>query len=277
MTELPNLKKAIKQDTCAVMRCKDRAETAIDARQAWPDRDTTPLPLCSRHLRQVSEYIEETPAEAVGSSIQQDPDMRDCLAVLCDMSVRDKAAGDLLKKEETLTALRALPIRNQGEIDSADDILRDIKKRLSWWKKTKTTCRKPFNEKLEEVSSWCNPPIEFYSEAERIVKVRIRDGREELEKTRKALLQQVEAAHQAGDAHRVQAVVQSAVVAETHLPKGMYQTKHFSFQVNAPDMVPRQFCSPDDKKIRAYIDACDGRVDIPGVTVWPDDIMGQRR
>lgn len=304
MAKLPNLKKAIKRDRCAVMRCKDRAEAAIDARQAWPERDASLLPLCPKHLRQVGEWtaakiIAETPAalnqitlpsdQIHGPTVQppqlpslsqpeQFPDMQACLAVLCDMSVRNAAQeGDLARKEETLAVLRSLPIRSQQDISSADGILRDIKRRLSWWKKTKTTCRKPFNEKLEEVSGWCNPPIEFYSEAERIVKTRIRDGMDEMEKERTASLQSVQAAHQAGDMQTVQAMVQAAGGAEAHLPQGMYRTTRFSFQINAPDLVPRHFCSPDEKKIRAHVDAHEGRVDIPGVTVWPDDIMGQRK
>jgi hypothetical protein len=293
--KLPNLKKTIKADTCAAMRCKAQAVAAIDARQAYPDRlqEAELLPLCAVHLNAVQavchgpaqqptvpEALEQ--AEVVVASVQEqtqaqaDEGVRAMLAVLADRAVRDKAEEDLRTKEEILAMLRALPIRDQKDIDSADGILRDIKTRHSWWKATKTRCRKPFNAMLNEVSSWCNPSIDFYAEAERIVKARIRDGREKLEKDRQAALQSVQGAHQAGDMRTVQAMVQVASAVETHLPKGMHQIEHYSFQINSPDLVPREFCSPDPVKIRAHAQRYGTSMPIPGVTIWPDDTMVQR-
>jgi hypothetical protein len=36
------------------------------------------------------------------------------------------------------------------------------------------------------------------------------------------------------------------------------------------DLVPREFCSPDEKKIRAFVTAYGEKADIPGVRVWKD-------
>jgi hypothetical protein len=71
--------------------------------------------------------------------------------------------------------------------------------------------------------------------------------------------------------------VQTASDAETHLPKGTHQIEHYSFQINAPDLVPREFCSPDPAKIRAHAKRHGTSLPIPGVTIWPDDTMVQRK
>jgi hypothetical protein len=295
--KLPNLKKTIKNNNiCAAMRCKADAAATIDARQVYPDRqmDAAMLPLCAAHLNAVQAACHgpaQQPAvpealgqaEVVAASMQEqaqaqaDEGVRAMLAVLADRVVRDKAEEDLRTKEETLAMLRALPIRDQKDIDSADGILRYIKTKLKWYKDEKTEARRPFNKQLERVSGWFNPAIDFYSEAERIIKARIRDGRGELEKERQAALQSVQGAHQAGDMRTVQAMVHMASAAETHLPKGMHQIEHFSFQINSPDLVPREFCSPDPTKIRVHAQRYGTSMPIPGVTIWPDDTMVQRR
>jgi hypothetical protein len=298
--KLLNIKKKIKPDTCAVMRCKSQAVATTDARQVYPDRqqDAAMLPLCAFHLNamqaalhgpaqmpavlQPSEQTGALIASAQGSlqtdgDVQADEGVQAMLAVLADRAVRDKVEGDLRKKEQTLITLRSLPIRDQRDIDSADSILRHVKAKLKWYKDEKIEARRPFNKQLERVSNWFNPAIEFYSEAERIVKARIRDGRAELEKARVVALQSVQGAHQAGDMRTVQAMVQTASAAETHLPKGMHQIEHYSFQINAPDLVPRDFCSPDPAKIRAHAQRYGTSLPIPGVTIWPDDTMVQRK
>lgn len=289
MKGLPNLKKHIREDKCAVMRCKAGAEMTYDVRNAYPNVKG-PISLCTAHFVAISDCLGGSPlseqTEAVPAMAQHDANkvpaqadegVQAMLAVLADRSVRDQADEDLRKRDETLMALRALPIRSQQDIDSADAILHDIKGRLKWYKDQKTAARRPFNEQLKRVSLWFDPAIEFYSEAEKAVKVRIRDGRAELDRERNAALQAAAQAHQAGDTQTVQAMVQAANTAETHLPKGMYQVERYSFQVNSPDMVPREFCSPDPAKIRAHAQRYGTTMPIPGVTIWPDDIMGQRR
>lgn len=44
----------------------------------------------------------------------------------------------------------------------------------------------------------------------------------------------------------------------------------YKFEVIAADLVPRKYCDPSDKKLRAAVGVALGQIEIPGVRVWTD-------
>lgn len=68
------------------------------------------------------------------------------------------------------------------------------------------------------------------------------------------------------------------IVVRSSVPKtrGSSLRKVWRFTIENPMLVPREFCSPDDGKIRAHVNANAGRVNIPGVRVEEDANVSAR-
>lgn len=64
-----------------------------------------------------------------------------------------------------------------------------------------------------------------------------------------------------------------AVVVQSSVPKqtGSAVRKKFSYRIDDPEKVQREFCSPDPKKIKAHVDAYGMASKISGVTPYPDE------
>jgi hypothetical protein len=83
------------------------------------------------------------------------------------------------------------------------------------------------------------------------------------------------AAEKKGDTEQAEVLREQA--AEMPLPfidtgaqiiqEGFYVKERWVFEVTDPDKVPREFCSPDDKKIRAHVDAYGPTATIAGVQI----------
>lgn len=72
---------------------------------------------------------------------------------------------------------------------------------------------------------------------------------------------------------QAQTVQAPAVVVQSTVPKqvGSSIRKKHSYRIDDEAMVPREFCSPDPKKIKATVDAYGMGAKISGVTVFPDE------
>lgn len=64
-----------------------------------------------------------------------------------------------------------------------------------------------------------------------------------------------------------------AVVLQSSVPKqaGSSVKKKFSYRVDDPAKVQREYCSPDPKKMKQRVDAYGMEANIAGVTVYPDE------
>ncbi len=47
-------------------------------------------------------------------------------------------------------------------------------------------------------------------------------------------------------------------------------------EVTAPNLVPREYCMPNEPAIRAMVKAQNGNIKIPGVRIWPEDRIAVR-
>lgn len=72
---------------------------------------------------------------------------------------------------------------------------------------------------------------------------------------------------------QAQTVQAPAVVVQSTVPKqaGSSVRKGYGYRVDNEEKVPRQFCSSDRKKLRAWIDAYGDSATIEGVTIFPDE------
>lgn len=55
---------------------------------------------------------------------------------------------------------------------------------------------------------------------------------------------------------------------------GITSRDNWTFRITHPDSVSREFCKPDEVKIRAYVKAMKGTAQIPGVQVYVEKVIG---
>lgn len=101
------------------------------------------------------------------------------------------------------------------------------------------------------------------------------------EAERQRLLKQAAAAKKPERAEvledRANAVVAPVVQMEAPKVSGMSARQVFKFRIDDPALVQRQFCSPDESKIRKVVNALGKEADIAGVTIWADEQLSTRR
>jgi hypothetical protein len=262
-------------DMCAVSRCRQQAELVYDIGVAWPAKEGK-VGLCGRHAE--ARELERTQEAADAPPPAPEPEGEFPVAPLMDIAVRKDAELEAAEAEETLQMLRDMPVAGQADIDFANECLGDVKGKVKRLKKIRTETTKPLRDVLDTMRGWFASPLALYEQAEQILKSKIRDGMDSLEAQRTAQIAAASQAHQQGDLQAVQALVGAANAAEVHQPDNVTRTEHYAFRVDAPDLVPRELCSPDERKIRAYLSihkaAAIGAV--AGVTVWREDIIGRR-
>lgn len=256
---------------CAAYRCASPPEMVFDVGVKF-DVTEGKVPLCTRHLEERDEELDAEKAKKAKTTAQPG----DTAMVAVDLMVHSKMQQEHNEVAETLDMLRALSVDSQEQIDFANECLGDVKKRLKVIKDTKTKTRKPVKSLLDTVDGWFKWVIDCYSEAEKILKDKIRDGTVRMEARRNAHIAAASQAHQAGDMQAVQSMVQAANQAEVHLPSSVSMIEAWKFRVDAPDLVPRALCSPDEKKIRAYVNLHKAGAQIPGVSVWREDTVTRR-
>ena len=135
-----------------------------------------------------------------------------------------------------------------------------------------------------------------YQRVEKLIKDRRMNWRQEEERKRQELeaqarrvakdeadrkaLADAAALEQAGEPEAAAEVIQQAieapapaVVVQSSVPKqaGSAVRKKFSYRIDEESQVPRVFCSPDPRKIKAHVDAYGMASKISGVTPFPDE------
>lgn len=69
-----------------------------------------------------------------------------------------------------------------------------------------------------------------------------------------------------------------AIKVESSVPKveGISSREEWTFEIEDPNIIPREFLMPDEKKIRAYVKTMKEKAQIPGVKVYKTAIIIKR-
>ncbi len=147
------------------------------------------------------------------------------------------------KAERILAALAATEVTTEDDARRARDLLRTVKALLKSAEERRTAVTKPLNESLRAANAQAKAVSEPLERAEEILKGKIAGFLKEREDGRERAL----AAAAAGDASALALTAPSAPL------EGISVRNVWDFEVLQPDSVPRGFCSPDPKKIRAAL------------------------
>lgn len=276
------LKKKIPEMACAASGCKESEDlTGYAAGMAF-DESLGNVFLCSTHIYELERERQTAPAKIVDADRPVRPhDERLASAILATVPSGPDVDQAALVQEadearDVLAMVKEFQIVAQGDMDFANECLADVKGKIRAYKAKKEEATKPLNAALKAIRGWFGPVEDFYGQAEDIWKAKIGAWTlAEAERQRQAL-EAVQVAHRAGDVAGVAQAMAIATQATVSVPTNVTVRAVWSFEVETPDLVPREYCSPDDKKIRTMVMASDG-APIPGVRIWKDTAVSQRK
>jgi hypothetical protein len=152
-------------------------------------------------------------------------------------------ATDAPKAERILIALEGVEVRTDWDASRARDLLRTVKALQKAAEERRTAVTRPLNEALRSANTQARAVSDPLERAEEILKGKLAAFLKEREEGRERAL----AAAAAGDASAL------ALTAPAAPLEGVNSREVWDFEVLDPDAVPRAFCSPDPKKIRAAL------------------------
>lgn len=173
-----------------------------------------------------------------------------------------------------------------------------VKSALKQIEEQRTSITQPINESLRRINAQAKDASAPWLEVERKIKRAIvaydeeqdrirreaqRRADEEARKERERLEKQAAKAAAAGKDEkaadlelRAATVVAPVVAAETPKVEGVSRRLVVKFDITDPAAVPRNYCTPDEKKIRKIVDAMNGDIEIPGVRIWKESVIAAR-
>jgi colicin import membrane protein len=176
------------------------------------------------------------------------------------------AAGEELKRiKGARTRLEALRMTMTKPLDAAKKAIMDF-------------FRAPADQLDRAENTLKRAMIGFQQEQERIRLEQQRLADEAARKEREALERRAQKAEASGKVEKAEmlqtqaaSVVAPVIQRETPKVAGVTTRKVPKFEIVDPTLVPREYCTPDEKKIRAVVNALRTDATIPGVRVWMED------
>jgi hypothetical protein len=153
--------------------------------------------------------------------------------------------------------------------DFAAQLLREVKAEWSAVEEERKKITKPLNEATKATNALFKPVLGALESAEQILKNKIAGYLQAKQNANTAALMasvQLETPQQA-----MQVISQ---IEPVQAPQGVSVRKVWKFVIENPDLVPREFCSPDESKIR-LVDPT--TASIPGIRFFQEDVVTARK
>lgn len=188
-------------------------------------------------------------------------------------------------------------VSNAAQYAVAGDELKRIKGAAKKLEELRTSITKPMDAAKKAVMDLFRTPEQRLADAEKKIKgamltysaaeeTRRREEQRKLDekarKERDALAKKAAEAAAKGDESKAAALQERAatvvapVVAAPAKVAGIQTREVWLFEVTDPALVPREYCSVDEKKIRAVVGGLKGETRIPGVRVYSEQQMAAR-
>jgi hypothetical protein len=183
-------------------------------------------------------------------------------------------------------------VATQEQFVAGADDLKRVKAAQKKLEDTRTSITGPINESLRRVNAFFKKPADalvafeqkikaalgrYADEQERIRLEEQRRADEAARKEREKLEAQARRAAESGKVEKAAALDQRAAtvvapVIQREAPRvsGVTMREVWKFEITDPSLVPREYCTPDEKKIRAVVQGLKGDAKIAGVRIYPD-------
>lgn len=176
-------------------------------------------------------------------------------------------------------AMEIVAITSKEEFEAAEILLKKVTVTENDAEKMRKKLSKPFSDFASEIKRMGDEAKKPLLEIKDKLKKLIVDYRLLKDKEKQAELERL-AEESASPFDEFIDQEQAPVKLETSIGdvKSLCSTikKVWKFEIEIPVEVPREFCSPDDKKIREYVQREKDGAAIPGVRIWEETVAQSR-
>jgi len=244
-----NLKKTIKPGQCRAMRCVE------------PDAGAG---LCARHAQE-NEASYPDHVVPIGAPVATPATDED--------RVKESLAARSVSIAETLECLPAYEIQSQEDMEYANTLLGEIKTLAKALESERTAVTKPINAALKGINGWFKPVAELYAQAEKILKEKIAEAVASTMQAQDEALALI-ASVDGESPCEVLALAHGEALID--LPDNVSVREEIDFEIEDAALVPRKFCVPDTRLLKAYGQALGISAVVPGVRYFTKRVVTQR-
>lgn len=172
------------------------------------------------------------------------------------------------KARMAIEKLRSLPVVGNPGIALASDLLQHVKGEWERLDSRRKAITQPLLEAKRKIDALFSPATEALLEGEAILKRKIADAKNALERANYE-------AQIAAQQHLLQGDARGAALATQNLqpveaPAGIQYREVWKWRITNAAVLPRDFLCPDTKKIEAHVKAHGQNHNIPGIAVERD-------
>jgi hypothetical protein len=185
--------------------------------------------------------------------------------------IQTQLQGEQTQVDLALATISAMPVQDQATLTTVNEWLVQGKDRAKAIEEQRVSITKPQNEALRATNALFRPVLDQYQKLIGVLGRKVVEGTQYLEAERTRALQAAAELYRAENpvAHQ-QANQMMTALPEDPSHKGTSVRKIWKFEITSAPDVPRAYCCPDDKAIRAHVAA--GARDIPGVRIWEESV-----
>ena len=283
------LKSKRNEGTCYVKRCRQLSAGVAESKSFFSDRGGD-LELCEKHLLEANQMALDQgktlawrPVVAVISEpapphVVTEPLVKTLAPAEDDkLALHQETEKEAQQAQSLLEQCGMLQIRTKEDIDFVAKVLADIKgetKRLTARQKEVTD---PLNQALKAARALFKPALELLGQCEIKLKGHLAAAHQAAEAQKRAALQEAHTQAVEGNTEAAgQAIEVADAAAQLPQAEGVSYKSTWKFAITNPDIVPREYCSPDLKKIREVVQLQKGATNIPGVLVKEETQVASR-
>ena len=279
------LKSKRNEGTCYVKRCRQPSAGIAESKSFFSDRGGD-LELCEKHLLEANQMalnqgkqlawrpiavVQEATVEA------PTPTLEETVVEDSKLALHQETEKEAQQAQSLLEQCGMLQIRTKEDIDFVAQVLAQIKgetKRLTTRQKEVTD---PLNQALKAARALFKPALELLGQCEVKLKGHLAAAHQAAEAQKRAALQEAHVQAVEGNTEAAgQAIEVAEAAAELPQAEGVSYKSTWKFAITNPDIVPREYCSPDHKKIREVVQLQKGATNIPGVLVKEETQVASR-
>lgn len=226
--------------------CQTHAEKWVSARAAGEDMGVTGAP---------PKYASDP------SNLMQPPE-----------GEKEELQQEALELREAYEEIKTFEIQDDDDVDFAKEELASVKGQWNELEKKRKGATGKLREVIKEIDSWYKPALSALKDIEALWKLKLAEEMHRRQEERKRLQEQ---ARQAENPAEIRDTLVQASEQELKV-EGVSFGQKWCYEIEDVDKLPREYMMPNTTMIGSVVRACKDKTDIPGVKVWPEDVVSSR-
>jgi len=213
-------------------------------------RDDGMLSLCSTCLERTLQHAREALQEGMK---------------MVDPHVQIEVHQEVTKATGALREMTDLPIVSSEDIAFAETLVIDAKKQWKRIDERRKEITGPMNEALRSANDLFRPALSAYLDVEGVLRQKIHAARQAIARVNQEAMEAAQRALANNDVRG--AAIAAAPITAPPTTRGMTYHDAWEYRIIDAAAIPREFLIPNDKAIKAWVEANGDKNVIPGIAV----------